>query len=475
LIVTRYDKTRRCKVYDVRLRNEHERMQYFAVGHTSKTIVREYEAKLKNKIKEWKMFPERKIKKATFSEFVNKKYLPDHARGMRSERDYMSICKKLVREFGDIYMEAFERYDAETYLNRRYNEVSAYMANREFNVLKGIFTKAESWGYRTKGTNPCKAESRGERVKLKKEEPRWRVLTMPEINRLLGQCRKGSGEFCVDEFHGYLTIEKLCHVLTSDIFGPASHSEHSIEWLNAMLTAADLYDQLIKTKNHRPLSKRIKDIKRKYDAGKDEADLKRLNRILIEEFYPDKTPKMPKKATGLSEKEAIELKDQIEVSLRSGARKSEMLNVKVSDINFDTGMLKLFGKGGKTRFVPIDSRLKKLLERRVTDRKKYIFGNDKDAPKDFKRAFSSACERAGIEDVRPHDLRRTFGTRCAMAGVPPKTLQKWMGHESIETTMKYYVQIPEEFEKEAIERANNSEKMTDRVTVGSETGKMHNA
>jgi integrase len=62
-----------------------------------------------------------------------------------------------------------------------------------------------------------------------------------------------------------------------------------------------------------------------------------------------------------------------------------------------------------------------------------------------------------------------------MAGVPPKALQKWMGHESIETTMKYYVQIPEEFEKEAIERANNSRKMTDRVTVGSETGKMYNA
>ena len=100
--------------------------------------------------------------------------------------------------------------------------------------------------------------------------------------------------------------------------------------------------------------------------------------------------------------------------------------------------------------------LAKLIERRVSAKnnkaKSFIFGNGTTAPKDFRKAFGSACDRAGIEDARPHDLRRTFGTRCAMAGVPPKVLQKWMGHEDIETTMKYYVQISEDFEKEAIEK-----------------------
>jgi hypothetical protein len=37
--------------------------------------------------------------------------------------------------------------------------------------------------------------------------------------------------------------------------------------------------------------------------------------------------------------------------------------------------------------------------------------------------------------VRFHDLRHTFGTRCAAAGVPLRTLQAWMGHADIKTTM----------------------------------------
>ena len=41
---------------------------------------------------------------------------------------------------------------------------------------------------------------------------------------------------------------------------------------------------------------------------------------------------------------------------------------------------------------------------------------------------------------------------CAFKNVPPKTLQKWMWHKYIETTMKYYVVSPEDFEQEAIKR-----------------------
>ncbi|MGZ6560243.1 MAG: tyrosine-type recombinase/integrase [Solirubrobacteraceae bacterium] len=46
-------------------------------------------------------------------------------------------------------------------------------------------------------------------------------------------------------------------------------------------------------------------------------------------------------------------------------------------------------------------------------------------------------KRAGVREVRFHDLRHTFGTRCAAAGVPLRTLQAWMGHADIKTTMVY--------------------------------------
>jgi integrase len=51
--------------------------------------------------------------------------------------------------------------------------------------------------------------------------------------------------------------------------------------------------------------------------------------------------------------------------------------------------------------------------------------------------FDETVVAAGIEDFTWHDLRHTFGSRCAMGGVPVRTIQKWMGHKSITTTMRY--------------------------------------
>jgi integrase len=53
------------------------------------------------------------------------------------------------------------------------------------------------------------------------------------------------------------------------------------------------------------------------------------------------------------------------------------------------------------------------------------------------KRFKRALKRAGVREVRFHDLRHTFGTRCAAAGVPLRTLQAWMGHADIKTTMVY--------------------------------------
>ncbi len=461
MIITYYSKRRKCWVYDVKLRNEHGKMQYFACGHTSKTLVREYEAKLKNKIKEWRMFPERKIKPATFEEFVNNNFLPDYANSLSRKRDYESMCRKLVRNFSNTPMESLATADAEAYLTRRYSEVSVYMANREFYCLKAIFSKAESWGYRTKGTNPCRIKKRGEAdgIQLRKEEPRFRVLTAPEVDSLLFVCQKGPSYFYLGEFTEDYTVEKLCRSLIGDGYKSSSQSTpHTLQWLNDILLDKSFYSHVKNAKSHQLRSKRAEDIKRKYAATNDEADLKRLNRVLIEEFYSRETPKMPKKAVGLTERQALELRDQIEITLHAGPRKDELLNIKVGDINFETGMLQILGKGQKIRFVPMNTRVWDILKRRLPGRKNYIFGNGNVAPKDFRTAFKAACVRAGIKDCRPHDLRRTFGTRCAMATVPPKTLQKWMGHKDIETTLKYYVQIPEDFEREAIERLKNFRK-----------------
>jgi integrase len=66
------------------------------------------------------------------------------------------------------------------------------------------------------------------------------------------------------------------------------------------------------------------------------------------------------------------------------------------------------------------------------------------------KRFKRALKRAGVREVRFHDLRHTFGTRCAAAGVPLRTLQAWMGHADIKTTMIYTHYAPGANEAELV-------------------------
>lgn len=64
-----------------------------------------------------------------------------------------------------------------------------------------------------------------------------------------------------------------------------------------------------------------------------------------------------------------------------------------------------------------------------------------------------SLDAAGLRAVRFHDLRHTFGTRMAAVGVPMRTLQEWMGHRDIRTTMIYADYAPSDQELELVGRA----------------------
>jgi integrase len=69
-------------------------------------------------------------------------------------------------------------------------------------------------------------------------------------------------------------------------------------------------------------------------------------------------------------------------------------------------------------------------------------GNALDASA-LRKRYASARKASGVRPVRFHDLRHTFGTRMAAAGVPMRTLQEWMGHRDIQTTMIYADYAPD--------------------------------
>jgi integrase len=82
------------------------------------------------------------------------------------------------------------------------------------------------------------------------------------------------------------------------------------------------------------------------------------------------------------------------------------------------------------------------------------------------KRFKRSLQRAGVREVRFHDLRHTFGTRMAAAGVPFRTLQAWMGHSDIKTTMVYTHYAPAPNEVDLVNDAFDPQAMVEGTNEG---------
>jgi len=136
------------------------------------------------------------------------------------------------------------------------------------------------------------------------------------------------------------------------------------------------------------------------------------------------------------------LESMIMVALHTGMRKSEVLNLKRSNVDFDNRLISIKeSKSGKERKIPINSALNGLLYalKSQNGHSEYVFTNPVTGMpyRDIKRSFGTACENAGIEDLRFHDLRHTFATRLVRRGVDLVIVKELMGHASIVTTQRY--------------------------------------
>lgn len=137
------------------------------------------------------------------------------------------------------------------------------------------------------------------------------------------------------------------------------------------------------------------------------------------------------------------LLDILEIDLHTGMRRTELLSLNVSQINFIRDEILLIKtKSGKPRLVPIHPNIRPLFQRLCNEAgpSGYLFENSKTGKPitDIKTGWRSALEDAGIPHIPFHCAgRHTFGTRAAEGGASPKDIQEIMGHASVTTTMRY--------------------------------------
>ncbi|MBK0040112.1 MULTISPECIES: site-specific tyrosine recombinase XerD [Leuconostoc] len=198
------------------------------------------------------------------------------------------------------------------------------------------------------------------------------------------------------KFFGYLTQEKIvAHNPMSDV-RPPKKAEH----LPAVLTVEEI-DQLLQ-------------------VAVEDTTLGIRNRTLLEVMY----------ATGL--------------------RVSELVNLKMSDLHLELGLIQTIGKGDKERIIPIGevaidwlqryfktSRIALLKERESP----YVFLNDRGhqiTRQGIWKIIKKLVLNAGItKDVSPHTLRHSFATHILENGADLRIVQELLGHADISTTQIY--------------------------------------
>ena len=143
-------------------------------------------------------------------------------------------------------------------------------------------------------------------------------------------------------------------------------------------------------------------------------------------------------------------------ALQTGMRKSEILNLKWENIDFEYRFIELLEtKSGKSRKIPISETLWKILNNQKIDNE-YIFTNPdtKTRYKDIKKSWDNLLKDAKIENFRFHDLRHTVATRLVEKGIDLVVVKEILGHSKIETTIRYAHAVPKR-KLEAIDVLNS--------------------
>lgn len=137
----------------------------------------------------------------------------------------------------------------------------------------------------------------------------------------------------------------------------------------------------------------------------------------------------------------------VEVLYSTGLRVTELVTLRINDLFFGEGYVRVIGKGDKQRLVPISSAARDKIQLYMEFRKpekpseSTLFLNNRGKPLTRVMVFTiirQAAERAGItKSISPHTLRHSYATHLLEGGANIRQVQELLGHESISTTEVY--------------------------------------
>ena len=153
----------------------------------------------------------------------------------------------------------------------------------------------------------------------------------------------------------------------------------------------------------------------------------------------------------------------IEVLYGCGLRVTELIELKISEIYWKEGFIRIIGKGNKERLVPLGKIASKHLkiylnEIRVHQKVKDLFVDhvfiNKNGSKISRvmifKIIKKLTEKAGIQkNISPHSLRHSFATHLVEGGADLRSVQEMLGHQSI-TTTEVYTHLDKNYLKQAI-------------------------
>ena len=153
-------------------------------------------------------------------------------------------------------------------------------------------------------------------------------------------------------------------------------------------------------------------------------------------------------------------KAMIELMYATGLRVSELINLKLQDIDLNQNIVRIVGKGNKERVIPIGEYASEYLEKYVYNYRgsmikqnntEYLFLNNhgkKMTRQGFFKIIKNIAKEKGItKDLSPHTIRHSFASHLLKYGADLRTIQELLGHSDISTTQIYTHITNEELKK----------------------------